>query len=100
MVSFHFFINRYLPIILYRIVLRIYYVVIINYNKRGYILGDTLANSNFKPVWIKKETKEDLEKIKVLLGFNDYDSLIKAFIIDKIDIDVKIKSNILKKELC
>ena len=62
--------------------------------------GDTLANSNFKPVWIKKETKEDLEKIKVLLGFNDYDSLIKAFIIDKIDIDVKIKSNILKKELC
>jgi hypothetical protein len=100
MVSFHFFINRYLPIILYRILLRIYYVVIINYNKRGYILGDTLANSNFKPVWIKKETKEDLEKIKVLLGFNDYDSLIKAFIIDKIDIDVKIKSNILKKELC
>ena len=98
--SFHFFINRYLPIILYRILLRIYYVVIINYNKRGYILGDTLANSNFKPVWIKKETKEDLEKIKVLLGFNDYDSLIKAFIIDKIDIDVKIKSNILKKELC
>ena len=76
------------------------YKFYINYNKRGYILGDTLANSNFKPVWIKKETKEDLEKIKVLLGFNDYDSLIKAFIIDKIDIDVKIKSNILKKELC
>ena len=100
MVSFHFFINRYLPIILYRILLRIYYVVIINYNKRGYILGDTLANSNFKPVWIKKETKEDLEKIKVLLGFDDYDSLIRRFILDKVDIDVKIKSNILKKELC
>ena len=94
MVSFHFFINRYLPIILYRILLRIYYVVIINYNKRGYILGDTLANSNFKPVWIKKETKEDLEKIKVLLGFDDYDSLIRRFILDKVDIDVKIKSNL------
>jgi hypothetical protein len=62
--------------------------------KRGYILGDTLANSNFKPVWIKKETKEDLEKIKVLLGFDDYDSLIRRFILDKVDIDVKIKSNL------
>jgi len=48
---------------------------------------------NYKPVWIKKETKEDLEKIKVLLGFNDYDSLIRQFVIDKVDIDVKIKTS-------
>ena len=36
--------------------------------------GDTLANSNFKPVWIKKETKEDLEKLydKVLDYFNNH----------------------------